>query len=218
MDKFQPMINKNFSRSLEKGEGALFTTHAPRLFDIFINHLPPKEQQKHDNTILRSFFNNFGGLVYVNEHGRIQSTIWTVNDIPDKYQISVKLLEDYVNHGQIESVFRTSANNLGYMLHVPIQYRDYDFSETLEERIVRMNYNATRLFHYALELNSEVVKERLFLAQRQQEPHSTKRVLKELLELSLMNKRINELRNTVWKKSFFDTIIYEDCVPLYSAI
>ena len=111
MRKFQnrvDMILTGVERNL------LFRTDAENLFGIFLNNLPPSDQQYYNCRACRKFIDDFGGLVTISNDGILLPIFWDITITPKFFKKSVTALRKEVLSSNVISPFVTSELTLGY--------------------------------------------------------------------------------------------------------
>lgn len=91
----------------------LFTTDAEGLFEAFLNGLAPDARQHYTCRCCRQFVERFGGLVAIDENGKISSVLWNDADTPSFFKKSVKAMKQIVTKSRVTGVFLSSERTLG---------------------------------------------------------------------------------------------------------
>lgn len=116
-DDFRARVAANFSTALAAPGGALFNTTTPgcSLSDVYITAALPGDRQARTCNACRRFIDTFGGLVTVDESGRIRSALWSP-DAPVAYRDAAMSLMRTVERSRITSVFHTPDRILGHVV------------------------------------------------------------------------------------------------------
>ncbi|KIG16544.1 Phage protein [Enhygromyxa salina] len=86
----------------------LFTTATTELFDVFLDALPASYQQQNTCASCRSFFERYGGLVTVDDAGKVASALWGATQSLGVYDAAVRALAEHTTRAPITGVFVTS--------------------------------------------------------------------------------------------------------------
>lgn len=104
----------------------LFRTDAADLFGAYLKALP-NDKQTHNCSACRSFINNYGGLVVIDESGLTRSAIWPEKDaVPDFYKPMIRLLRGIVERATVTDVFVSAEPHWG--TGVTGEYRHFTVS------------------------------------------------------------------------------------------
>lgn len=102
-DEFRDLLTERVA----KATGTLFQVSRDNLFDIFLANLP--EHDEHYNChCCRRFFDNFGGLVSIDENGKPHSILWQDDDVPPYFTEAVRVLRLAVESARVAGVFLSS--------------------------------------------------------------------------------------------------------------
>lgn len=107
---FSDTIQEHFAAFSSK---PLFTTDAEGLFEAFLNGLAPDARQHYTCRCCRQFVDRFGGLVTIDENGKISSVLWNDADTPAFFKKSVKAMKQIVMKSRVTGVFLSSERTLG---------------------------------------------------------------------------------------------------------
>lgn len=92
---------------------ALFVTKSKGLSTVYRKAFPEEEQQHHNCTSCRRFFERFGHLVFVTPEGKLVSAIWDPSTAPEEYKASVAAIEALVLRSGISNRFYTELADWG---------------------------------------------------------------------------------------------------------
>jgi hypothetical protein len=92
--------------------GALFTTNAADLFDLYLKNLPA-EQDVHTCTACRRFVETFGGLVSIGDDGHAASALWCSEDAPPFYRAAIKAMQSEVQRARVTGPFLSNEPRYG---------------------------------------------------------------------------------------------------------
>jgi hypothetical protein len=91
----------------------LFTTDATGLFDLFLDHLPPKRRAHYNCNACRRSVDRFGGLVVVTESGAQSSVMWDPAAAPQFFRPAVDALNAAVIRAKVTGVFLSEEKTWG---------------------------------------------------------------------------------------------------------
>ena len=115
-DKLSQAVHATFhSRMAEHGPN-LFATTQPRndrLSTAYRMGFPVEEQQHHNCTCCRHFFDRFGGLVFITAQGDAVPALWDSSNVPAEYLASVQALEKKVKRQSVNGFFYTEHHDWG---------------------------------------------------------------------------------------------------------
>lgn len=112
-DEMVAVIRHSFARA---AGNPIFTTDASGLFDAFLNGLPPEHRQHYKCRACERFFNNYGGLIWLNENGHPRTVMlpeglgWSV---PDFFVHAAAEMEYLILNAKITGVFLHRGDMLG---------------------------------------------------------------------------------------------------------
>ena len=84
--------------------GALFTTDAGGLNDLYLDALP-SERQVHNCHACRHFIERFGGLVTIADDGRLAAAMWLPEEMPDFYAASFEAMATCLSKTRVTGAF-----------------------------------------------------------------------------------------------------------------
>lgn len=92
----------------------LFTTDpAANLFDVFLSHLPPERRQHYTCRACQKFFDRYGGIVAIGEHGDQATPIWGPDRVPEFFALAVGAVREAVDRAKVVGVFLSSETTWG---------------------------------------------------------------------------------------------------------
>lgn len=92
-------------------KGPLFETQTSEIFDRYLAALP--DTQYHKCNACRSFFENYGGLVTIDENGITHPVFWNINDAALYYKKAFSQVRMYVDKAKVSRMFFTSERVWG---------------------------------------------------------------------------------------------------------
>ena len=95
----------------------MFQTDASNLFQTFLFHIPEYEKQIHNCRTCRRFFEAFGGLVTIDEHGGTKPVFWEADQVPEFYRPAVAAVAGYVERARVTGVFLSDERIWGWPEH-----------------------------------------------------------------------------------------------------
>ncbi len=111
-DGFLGRVNTRFLGNTEGG--ALFTTDAPNLWELYLDGFSdPAERQYHNCHACRRFIERYGCLATIGEDGTIAPAIWNEGDAPDAYKLAIAALARAVRRARVTGVFLSSLPTWG---------------------------------------------------------------------------------------------------------
>lgn len=115
-DKLSQAVHATFHSRMEQFGPNLFQTTQPRndrLSTAYRQGFPVEEQQHHNCTCCRHFFDRFGGLVFITPEGNAVPALWDSANVPQEYQASVQALEKKVKRQSVNGFFYTEHHEWG---------------------------------------------------------------------------------------------------------
>lgn len=106
------------SKRVEKITAPLFTTDVTGLFDLYLANLPTTDRQHYTCNTCRHFFERFGGLVTIDDDGKLSSVMWKEGDAPRFYGIAAEQLRKHVEAATVTGVFLSPLSTYGTALTV----------------------------------------------------------------------------------------------------
>jgi len=92
--------------------GPLFTTPVEDLFQTYLDHLPNNTQHYNCNCC-RRFVNRYGGIVQIDNVGRLISPLWSESGVPSFFRPAVMAMSDRLRQSKINGVFLTETKTWG---------------------------------------------------------------------------------------------------------
>jgi hypothetical protein len=111
-EDFEFNVHEYFNNAIKKGQ-KLFQTNASDLFDTYLKHLPSNARQHYNCNECRHFINRFGGLVTIDNKGKITSALWDKDNTPSFFHESVTALQFAVENAKVTGVFIPEFRKLG---------------------------------------------------------------------------------------------------------
>lgn len=105
-------IQDRFATATKQAGTPLFTTDVDGLFDIFLAHLPDEARQHYTCNCCRQFFSRCGGLVTIDESGKMTPAMWP-DKVPAIFQRSVDLICNVLSATNVTGVFLSKDAVLG---------------------------------------------------------------------------------------------------------
>ncbi|MDE7242801.1 MAG: hypothetical protein K2O18_02325 [Oscillospiraceae bacterium] len=106
-------IRREFSESIQNGEGLLFTTSATGLYDVLLEHLPEELRQYYTCSTCREFVRRYGGLVRIDRETGVQYPVMWGQNAPPLFADAVRAVRERVRKARVTGVFFTSKECLG---------------------------------------------------------------------------------------------------------
>lgn len=106
-------IRDEFAKNVKNGDTPIFTTDASYLYELFLQYLPVNARQHYNCNACRTFVNQFGGLVCVNEKTGEQTPVMWNTNVPDFFAEAVNNIRMRVKAAKITGVFVTKNRQLG---------------------------------------------------------------------------------------------------------
>lgn len=93
----------------------LYMTDATNLFETFLENLPVEGQAHYNCRTCKHFFDRFGGLVNIDENGKLVPVLWDKNiaGTSNFFKAAVEALEHKVKKAQVTGVFLSDDAVLG---------------------------------------------------------------------------------------------------------
>lgn len=107
---FLVLLNVRFHETV--GSANLFTTDLD-LWPVYLDNFSPELRQEHNCHACRQFIQRFGGLVTIDELGKIKSAVWDENDAPEEYKSSVQAMRLTIERRRVSGVFVSSEKVYG---------------------------------------------------------------------------------------------------------
>lgn len=112
-DELVKQVHATFNERLAKFGRVLFYTDSKNLSTTYRKGFPEAEQQHHNCTCCRNFFNRFGAMVFIDEEGKSVPALWDSSVVPEEYRKSVAALEKRVSNTQVLGRFYTPFDKWG---------------------------------------------------------------------------------------------------------
>jgi len=109
---FEDGVKAVFEKTVTEGK-KLFKTNAEGLFEVFLDSLPKEARQYYNCNSCRHFINRFGGLVTIDDNGKMTSVMWDVDFTPSFFKNSVSALKNKVMTSKVKGVFVGESRVLG---------------------------------------------------------------------------------------------------------
>jgi hypothetical protein len=111
-DAFLARMSARFS-AMAAEHGALFTTNAEGLWETYLGHFAPHDQQYHNCNACRHFIERFGGLVFIDQNGVATSAMWSGGEADADCAPSIIALQHAVGRAEVTGVFQSGDKTLG---------------------------------------------------------------------------------------------------------
>lgn len=113
---FSKLLHESFARAVA-GHGALFTTDAADLNDLYLDSLP-SDRQFHNCSCCRRFIRTYGGLVTIDDQGITRPVMWSTGDesgylVPPFYLPVFAALWQRVAKAKVTGVFLSKETTWG---------------------------------------------------------------------------------------------------------
>jgi hypothetical protein len=107
--RFLTRMRAHYART---AEGALFTTGARDLFELYIRELPEEQRRHHTCNACRRFFNRYMGLVSIDDQGNT-SPVMVSKDETGWHGKALRVIWNRVRRAKVTGVFLTSETVWG---------------------------------------------------------------------------------------------------------
>lgn len=111
-EAFLARMNARFS-AIAAERGALFTTNAEGLWETYLGHFAPHDQQYHNCNACRHFIERFGGLVFIDDNGVTTPAMWNGGEADIDCAPSIIAMQYAVGRAEVTGVFLSSEKTLG---------------------------------------------------------------------------------------------------------
>lgn len=91
----------------------LFTVDAGDLFSAYLIGLADDQRQIHNCNCCRRFIQSFGNVVTIDTDGITSPAFWTLADVPEMYQDSMRAMFRMVSNGKVTGVFLSADKAYG---------------------------------------------------------------------------------------------------------
>lgn len=112
-DVLVKQVHATFHDRMAKYGPKLFFTDSKNLSTTYRKGFPEAEQQHHNCTCCRNFFNRFGAMVFIDENGKSVPALWDSSVVPEEYRASVAALEKRVGNTAVLGIFYTPFDKWG---------------------------------------------------------------------------------------------------------
>lgn len=112
-EQLKAQVQATFDARMEQYGPALFVTKSKGLSTVYRKAFPEAEQQHHNCSSCRHFFERFGHMVFVTPEGGLVSAIWDPSTAPEEYKASVAAIEAHVLRSGISNRFYTEHQQWG---------------------------------------------------------------------------------------------------------
>jgi len=106
-DDLVKQVHATFHERLAKYGPHLFLTESKNLSTTYRRAFPEAEQQHHNCTQCRHFFNRFGSMVFISAEGESIPALWDASTVPEEYRASIAALEKRVGKQEVQTIFYT---------------------------------------------------------------------------------------------------------------
>lgn len=112
-EAFIGRVRKRFRENCKRGP--LFRTNisGEEIWNWYLSGFEPSEQKYHNCKACKHFITRYGGLVTIDEVGRVESAVWHSADIPQEYYRSIFIITSRVLTSKIQGVFLSETSTLG---------------------------------------------------------------------------------------------------------
>lgn len=112
-DELVKQVHATFHDRMAKHGPTLFYTDSKNLSSTYRKGFPEAEQQHHNCTCCRNFFNRFGAMVFIDADGKSVPALWDSSTVPEEYRASVAALEKRVSNTKVDGIFYTPFDKWG---------------------------------------------------------------------------------------------------------
>ncbi len=163
-----PEFERSVVESLKSfGKIPLFTTDVDGLFDIYLASIPEEYRQHYNCHTCEIFLERYGGLVTIDELGRVMPVMWCGN-IPTFFSESVSNMQRAIKRASITGIFLSKDSVLGIPitgewthLHAmnPIRFesRLHSAKQVMAEKKADFQLLKDSLFAYPINVLEQVI-------------------------------------------------------------
>lgn len=112
-DALVVLVQKTFDERMAAYGPGLFVTKSKGLSTVYRKAFPEEQQQHHNCSSCRTFFERFGHMVFVTPEGELVSALWDPENTPEEYKASVTAIHDLVLRSGISGVHLTEHEQWG---------------------------------------------------------------------------------------------------------
>src|SRR5471030_1025241 len=112
-DDFDQMATAVRARFDSVKHQQLFTVDAGDLFSAYLIGLADDQRQIHNCNCCRRFIQAFGNVVTIDTDGITSPAFWTLADVPEMYQDSMRAMFRAVSNGKVTGVFLSADKAYG---------------------------------------------------------------------------------------------------------
>ena len=80
---------------------------------LFLDNLPEQLKQHYTCNCCLSFLRKFGGIVSVDDTGKVSSPLWLPEEVPEHFKQSIEAMKKEVENSPVIDVFLTSDSVIG---------------------------------------------------------------------------------------------------------
>lgn len=80
---------------------------------LFLDNLPAQLKQHYNCSCCLSFLRKFGGIVFVDDTGKVSSPLWLPEEVPEHFKQSIEAMKKEVENSPVIDVFLTSEAVIG---------------------------------------------------------------------------------------------------------
>jgi hypothetical protein len=103
-DQLRALVQKTFAERMEAYGPGLFVTKSKGLSTVYRKAFPEEQQQHHNCSSCRTFFERFGHMVFVTPEGELVSALWDPENTPEEYKASVTAIHNLVLRSGISEI------------------------------------------------------------------------------------------------------------------
>lgn len=110
VDEGYDAFEKLVANRVNTRAGSLFTTDADpeKLWNLYLSNLPEDRRQHYNCHCCRKFIQKYGGLVYIDQEGKLSSFLWYSNDVPAFFSEAIGRMQRLVERAKVTGVFFSS--------------------------------------------------------------------------------------------------------------
>lgn len=112
-DALVVLVQKTFDERMAAYGPGLFVTKSKGLSTVYRKAFPEADQQHHNCSSCRTFFERFGHMVFVTPEGELVSALWDPANTPEEYKASVTAIEALVLRSGISGIHLTEHQQWG---------------------------------------------------------------------------------------------------------
>lgn len=136
-DVFIENLKNHFGQSVAGGK-KLFKTNATGLNQLYLSNIIENKRQEFTCDACNDFLERFGGLVIIDENGKVKSALWDVSYAPPMFVEGVAAMQQAVMNSEVIGVFSSNELKLGkactgLFSHMSVDMESYNLAGNAEQ-------------------------------------------------------------------------------------